>query len=846
MQLSPGMRQYMDVKNKHPDCVVLFRMGDFYETFYEDAKTVAKELDIVLTARGKGEKRAPLAGIPYHALDSYLGKLVKKGYKVCIVEQLEDPKKAKGLVKRGVVRIITPGTIIEDNILNKDNNNFIMSLNKEDDIYGITFADISTGEFLTAELKDENKLLGEIEKFNPAEIITPISFYESNIIKNIKQRDFCINSYDDRHFWIDKASSTLKEHFKVHNLDGFGIQDKQVSITSSGALISYLKETQMNSLAHINSIHLYNIEEYMILDSATQRNLELLKNIRDGTTRGTLFAIINKTTTSMGSRKLKKWLLRPLINVKKINKRLDAIEELVDNTLLREEIKDILSHFSDIERITARIIYNTANAKDLVALKNSLDLIPKLKHLMKECTSDFLTNIKDMDELKQVAELINQAIKDEPAATLREGNMIRRSYNHELDELRDISSSGKRWITELEEKEKQKTGIKSLKIRFNKVFGYFIEVTKANLHLVPKEYIRKQTQVNSERFITEELKHKEDLILSSQDKIYALEYELFQNILNKVSGNISTIQDIADKISSLDCFLSLSITASENNYIRPETNELDEISITGGRHPVVEKIEPSFVDNDCILNEKQRMKIITGPNMSGKSSYLRQNALIVLLAQIGSFVPAKQSIIGIVDRIFTRVGAYDDLSMGQSTFMVEMNETASILNNATSRSFVILDEIGRGTSTYDGFSLAWAIAEYLITKINAKTLFATHYHQLNKMSEEFPNIKNYNILVNEKEDDIIFLRKIVEGGTDKSYGIQVAKLAGLPDQVINRAKVLMKTLEEEDKIMKKLETQVISQKQFETEDDEIKREVHYTETITKKKLQKQKQLFDVI
>jgi len=819
MELSPGMKQYMDIKDKHPDCIVLFRMGDFYETFYEDAKTVSRVLDITLTARGKGEKRAPLAGIPYHALDNYLGKLVNRGFKVCIVEQLEDPKKAKGLVKRGVVRIVTPGTVIEDSILSKGSNNFIMSINKED-LFGVSISDISTGEFLTTELNDESKLFGEIEKYSPAEIIVPLSYFESELVKKIRKK-YYVTSFDDRFYWYEKSKNTLISHFELNDLSSIGLENKELAVSSSGALLSYLKETQLNSLAHLNKLKLYSVDNYMILDSSTQRNLELLKNIRDGSTRGTLFEVINKTITSMGSRKLRNWMLRPLLDLDKINKRLNAIEELNLSALKREELKEELSKISDIERISSRIIYGSANARDLISLKNSLKTIPSIKELMKESNSVFLKDISNMNDLGNIVKLIEQVLKEEPALSLREGNLIKKGYSKELDDLRDISINGKRWLSEFEEKEKERTGIKNLKIKYNKIFGYFIEVLKSQIHLVPEEYIRKQTQANSERYITEELKNKENMIIGAQDKINAMEYDIFLNVLEETTKEIKNIQNVATKISSLDCMYSLSTISLENNYIKPIISKEYVIEIEGGRHPVVESIETNFIENNCLLNEDTMMKIITGPNAAGKSTYLRQNALIVLLAQVGSFVPAKFAKIGIVDRIFTRVGAYDDLSQGQSTFMVEMNETANILNNATSRSFIILDEIGRGTSTYDGFSLAWAIAEHLIKIIKSKTLFATHYHQLNKMCEEFNGIKNYHVLVEEKNDDIVFLRKIVEGGTDKSYGIQVAKLAGLPEEVIYKAKILMKTLEKEDKILITLEKDVI-QKQNNKEENKQK------------------------
>lgn len=837
-KLTPAMKQYMDIKDNHSDCIVFFRMGDFYETFYEDAKTVARELDIVLTARGKGEKRAPLAGIPYHALDNYLAKLVKRGHKVCLVEQLEDPKKAKGIVRRGVVRIVTPGTVIEDNILSHSSNNFICAVNKEDNKFGITICDVSTGEFSVTETDDELKLMSEIEKFRPAEIIVPMSMMQSDMVENIKRKDLLVNEYDDRFFWKEKSYKVLINHFGTATLEGYGIEDKELAITSSGALLSYIKDTQMNSMQHIRNIHYYNVDEYMILDSSTQRNLELLRNIKDGSSRGTLFEVLNKTVTSMGARKLKRWLLLPLIDKEDINRRLDSVEELLKNQITKEDIKDMLKDMSDIERISTRITYKTANPRDLVSLKNSLLLLPKLKELMKDYSSEFLSEIRDMNSLSDVAKIISDSIKDEPAVTVREGNIIRKGYSKELDELRALSKDGKKWITSLEESEKERTGIKSLKVKFNKVFGYFIEVTKSNIHLVPDEYIRKQTQANCERYVTEDLKKKEDMILGAQDKIHALEFEMFSKILDDVSERIDNIQECASKISSLDCLLGMATVSSENRYIRPEITDDNIISIKDARHPVVERIEDSFVPNDCIFDD-ETMKIITGPNMAGKSTFLRQNALIVLMSHIGCFVPASFAKIGIVDRIFTRVGAYDDLSMGQSTFMVEMIETANILNNATSRSFVILDEIGRGTSTYDGFSLAWAIAEYLYNDIGAKAIFATHYHHLNKLSEKYSGIKNYNVLVNEDSEDIVFLHKIIKGGTDRSYGIHVAKLAGLPKKVIEESKKIMSSIEDNDIIKDHVEpsdkdSSKVNEDNLSIEDDNIKREIHITETITKK------------
>jgi len=798
MKLTPGMQQYMRIKNEHPDCLVLFRMGDFYETFYEDAKTAARELDIVLTARGKGEKRAPLAGIPYHAIEPYIAKLIKKGYKVAIVEQVEDPKKAKGLVKRDLIRIITPGTIVESALLSEKQNNYLMSIVKEKEKFGIALADISTGEFMTTQFTGTDKLTTEIAKFSPAEIIIPLSLEENEFFKDIKS---VVYTYDDRHFWLQKAYNTLKDHFEVHNLEGFGCEKQELSISAAGALLSYLKETQKTQLSYINNLHTFSTDDFMVIDEVTQRNLELIRNIRDGTTRGTLLETVDKTATSMGSRLLRQWLLRPLLSVNEIRKRLDAVEELVNTIMLREELREQFSQIQDIERLISRVTFGNANPRDLVALKNSLIYIPKIKLLLKDVKSSYLQKLRELNELKEIIELIEKAIKDNPSAVLREGNIIRKGFNEELDKLHEITKSGKSWVTELEQKERIKTGIKSLKVRYNKVFGYFIEVTKSNLHLVPSYYIRKQTQVNSERFITDELKEKESLILGAEEKIVNLEYELFQQIIIKVSEKTREIQDVAKKIAQLDCLTAMAHAAAHNNYVKPEIRDDDKIIIKEGRHPVVEQFEEySFVPNDCKLGDDNRLLVITGPNMAGKSTWMRQVALIVLMAQIGSFVPAKSASIGTVDRIFTRVGAYDDLTMGQSTFMVEMNETANILNNATAKSLIILDEIGRGTSTYDGVSLAWAITEYIHDNIGAKTLFATHYHQLNKLEDKFAGIKNYNITVKEAEDKIIFLRKIIRGGTDKSYGIHVAKLAGIPKDIINRSMDIMNRLEMEDEI----------------------------------------------
>ena len=806
MRLTPAMKQYVQIKEENPDCIVMFRMGDFYELFYEDAKTAAQVLGITLTSRGKGDSKAPLAGIPYHALEPYLKKLVQNGYRVALVEQLEDPKKAKGLVKRGLVRIITPGTIIEDSILSKGTNNYLCSISVSSDCFGLALCDISTGEFLTTQCDSKLKLFAELEKLSPSEILVPLSSEESELAQEIARKGFIISSCDDRFFWKEKAAQTITSYFGVESLDGLGLSSKDLSASSSGALISYLLKTQKRDLANITRIQNYSIESYMILDSPTQRNLELLKNIRDATSRGTVFEIINMTATSMGQRMLKSWLLRPLRDKAKINSRLDTVEELSKDAVLVEELKDALEEVSDIERILGRVTYGTANARDLISLNATLSKIPQLKQLLSGLSSPILASVIQMDDLSGLCTSISEAIADDPPAVVREGNIIRKGYDQELDNLRHISRSGKRWIMDFEQQEKENTGIKNLKVRYNKVFGYFIEVTRSHLKSVPQHYIRKQTQVNSERFITEELKDKESLVLGAQDKINALEYEIFCMVLERVSQNTAQLQEISKRLAALDCCLSLTLAARKNNYTKPIITDEDDLDIIGGRHVVVEHLERgSFVSNDTQIGKDSLIHIITGPNMAGKSTYLRQVALIVLLAQVGSYVPAAKAKVGIVDRIFSRVGAYDDLSMGQSTFMVEMSEAANILNNATPSSLIIMDEIGRGTSTYDGLSLAWSIIEYLHDTVRAKTLFATHYHHLNKLAQEYPLIKNFNVLIDESDgSDVIFLHKIVEGGTDKSYGIHVAKIAGMPYPVIQRAKIVMQRIEDQQQLTETL------------------------------------------
>ncbi|MBU0457495.1 MAG: DNA mismatch repair protein MutS [Nanoarchaeota archaeon] len=810
-QLTPGMRQYQEAKRNNPDCLIMLRMGDFYEMFYEDAVTSAKELEITLTARGKGDKRAPLAGIPYHALESYLARLIKKGFKVAIIEQLEDPKNAKGLVKRGLVRIVTPGTVIESSMLNEKENNYIMSLTSFADEYAAAFCDLSTGEFFTAKINSFPQLINEIIRLNPSECIIPESLKVNHeLIEKIKSNGVFVNSLEDYYFRKENARKILLNHFNLASLDPFGLEDKKSNLVVSGALLKYLLETQKNSLSHIKKISLRSNQNKMLLDSSTLRNLELTKNIKDGTTRGSLLSVFDKTVTAMGARLLKKWIKEPLLKKEIIKRRLNAVEALGKNIIVREEIINLLNEVYDLERLISRVNYGNASPRDLSALKKSLENIPPIKEKLNLLESDLLLNISKIHSLKEIASLINKAIKEDSPLTIREGNIIKADYNEELDQLRDIKLNSKKYLKQIEEREKEKTGIQTLRIGFTRVFGYFIEVTKKNLHLVPETYIRKQTTANSERYITEELKIEEEKILGAEEKINELEYNLFQDILKKVSEQTLEVQETASKLSVLDVLCSLAKVAMENNYSKPEFVDQKVIQIKNGRHPVVEIIEKSFIANDIFLNEKEMM-IITGPNMAGKSTVMRQTALIVLMAQMGSFVPAEQCVLGIVDRIFTRVGAYDDLSSGQSTFMVEMNETASILNNATKDSLIILDEIGRGTSTFDGVSIAWSVAEHIYNKVQAKTLFATHYHVMNKLAEKFSKIKNYNIAAKEVKGEVVFLHKLLEGGTDQSYGIHVAKLAGLPDEVIGRAKEIQEILEKDDEMVRKIKAKKLQE-----------------------------------
>ncbi|MEA3343513.1 MAG: DNA mismatch repair protein MutS [archaeon] len=801
---TPMLAQYHDMKKRYPDCVIAFRMGDFYEMFFEDAKIASDVLNITLTKRGTNYdgKPIPLAGIPHHAFEPYFAKLIKAGYKVAVAEQMEDPKMAKGLVKRDVIRVITPGTVLSSNMLDAKENNYIAAVHKKDKRIGMAVADISTGEFLVSEFGSYEDFINEISRFSPKEIIVEEALFSNNKFYNSLKsvnNSVRISPYLTRNFMHYGASETLKEHFRVASLEGFGVGDCPVGVSAAGALMTYLKETQMTALSHINSMQIHKNTEFMTIDPVTLRNLEIVRNIRENTARGTLLETIDRTLTAMGSRMLVSRLLKPLLDPLKINQRLDAVEELLGDYILKENIRDTLKETYDIERIISRIVYGTANARDLLGLKKTLELIPVLKKHLGTCTSGELKKIRDMKDMGEIHDMIDAAISDDPPLSVREGRIIKEGFNKELDELRYLSSNAKEWVGKYEQEERRRTGIKSLKVRFNKVFGYFIEVTRANIHMAPETYIRKQTMVNGERFITEELKEKEAQILGAEEKIVAMEYEIFMKLVADISKFTGDIQHAAKNIALLDFYSSLSHVAHENNYARPKIDDSGVIDVKDARHPVVEKMTDSYITNDVYLDsEKSRLVIITGPNMAGKSTYMRSVALIALLAQAGSFVPAGSARIGVVDRIFTRIGAYDDLTMGQSTFMIEMNETANILNNATDKSLIILDEIGRGTSTFDGLSIAWSCAEYIHEAIGAKTLFATHFHQLNVLEDEMRGVKNYHMTAKEEGDTILFLRKLVEGGTDKSYGVQVAQLSGLPRDVIERAKKIQEGLEKED------------------------------------------------
>ena len=801
------MQQYMETKKEYPDCILFYRLGDFYEMFFEDAQVVSKELELTLTGKSCGqEERAPMCGVPYHAVDGYLNKLVSKGYKVAICEQVEDPKEAKGIVKREVVRIVTPGTNLNIQAMDASRNNYILCISYFAGKTGISIADVTTGDYYLTEVEDLRKLQDEINKYTPSEIICNEAFLVSGFdTESLKSRfDVAIYSLANHYFDEESCKKCLLKHFHVTSLTGLGIEDFPIGLIAAGALLQYLYETQMTSLDHFTHLYPYLTSKYMLLDSATTRNLELLETLREKQKKGSLLGVLDRTKTAMGGRLLRKYIEQPLIDKITIEKRLDAVEELCNNSMLRDELREYLNPIYDLERLLGKVSYRTANPRDLIAFRGSLEMLPSIKTILQDANSDLLREIQcELDDLSDLFHLIDDAIIEEPPLAIKEGGIIKDGFHKTVDELRIAKTEGKNWLAALENEDKERSGIKNLRIKYNKVFGYYFEVTNSYKDLVPADYIRKQTLANAERYTTPRLKELEDTILNAEDKLHSLEYDIFCEVREKIASQIERIQQTARAIARLDVFASFSYVAERNHYIRPTLNEKGIIHIKDGRHPVVEQMiqNDMFISNDTYLdNNKHCIAVITGPNMAGKSTYMRQSALIVLLAQIGAFVPAKKADIGIVDRIFTRVGASDDLASGQSTFMVEMNEVANILRNATSDSLLILDEIGRGTSTFDGLSIAWAVIEHISNRklLGAKTLFATHYHELTELEGKIGNVNNYCIAVKEKGDDIVFLRKIIKGGADKSYGIQVAKLAGVPDMVIDRAKEIVEQLSDND------------------------------------------------
>ena len=816
-EFSPMMQHYLETKKQYKDCVLFYRLGDFYEMFFEDAEIVSRELELTLTGKDCGqEKRAPMSGIPYHAADSYIAKLIEKGYKVAICEQVEDPKQAKGIVKREVIRVVTPGTVIESNLLEEKKNNYIMAIYKSGLYFGISVCDISTGEFLATQIVEHNnfaRLLDEISRYSPAEIIVSDMMFNSKTeIEKIKERfETYISkeseeSFDGEYELLSGMYNIIDDkNEKIKNLS-----DKKLAIYAINALLKYLEDTQKTSLDHINTIKIYNTTRYMALDINARRNLEITEKMRDKSKKGTLLWVLDKTSTSMGGRLLRRWLNDPLIDRKEINDRLDAVEELKDSIILRGDVVEALKKVYDIERLAGKISYGNANGRDMISLKNSVKQLPKIKKVLSTTGAGLLKEIyENIDTLDDIYEIIEKSIVDEPPIGVKDGGIIKIGYDPEIDKLKLATTEGKKWILELEAKEREQTGIKGLKVGFNKVFGYFIEVTKSNLSMVPDRYIRKQTLTNCERYITEELKNLENQILGAEERVVTLEYNAFCEIRSSIEKQIQRIQKTATLVSTLDVLVSFATVAEDMNYVKPEVDNGGVIDIKEGRHPVIEKMisNSNFVPNDTYLDEEgNRLAIITGPNMAGKSTYMRQVALITLMAQVGSFVPASYAKIGVVDKIFTRVGASDDLSMGQSTFMVEMMEVATILKEATKNSLVILDEIGRGTSTYDGLSIAWAVAEFIADKekCGAKTLFATHYHELTELENKVEGVKNYSIAVKEKGEDIIFLRKIVDGGTDESYGVHVARLAGVPQVVTKKANEILQSLERRNVLNNKI------------------------------------------
>lgn len=864
-KVTPMMEQYFEIKNRYRHCLLFFRLGDFYELFFDDAVIGSRVLGLTLTGKDWGQpERAPMCGVPFHSADSYIDKLVQSGYKVAICEQVEDPKQAKGIVKRDVIRIVTPGTVIDNEVLDENKNNYIMSIYGDSKGYALAVCDVTTGEFQTAEFTSANaeeKLFDEAARFMPAEIITNEYFLNTDCADRIsKSLNIKPSAAGDSGFTYRNAAKTICRHFNILAVDGLGLQERVFAVCASGGLLDYLYDTQKNNLEHISKITIYSTNDFMLLDANTRRNLELTETMREKNRRGSLLWVIDRTKTAMGARLLRKWVEQPLINSADINRRLDAVEELKDDFFKREEIKEVLSTMHDFERIMSRIVYKTANARELVNLKNSIENLPQLKKILENSKNAYLKEIySELDTLEDIFALIDKAIVEDPPFSVREGGMIKDGYSADADTLIQAKNRGAEWIKDLEKQEREKTGIKNLKINYNRVFGYYIEVTKSNVSQVPENYMRKQTLANSERYTTSELNDLADLILGSADRLVELEYELFCEVREKVASQVNRIQYTAYITALCDSIQSLAEAAQAQNYIKPIVDDGSIVDIKDGRHPSVEKMTTeAFIANDVYLdNDENRLLIITGPNMAGKSTYMRQTAIITLLAQIGSFVPASYAHIGVCDRIFTRVGASDDLASGQSTFMVEMTEVANILNNATSKSLLILDEIGRGTSTFDGLSIAWAVMEYIADtkQIGAKTLFATHYHELTELEGKLPGVKNYCITVKEEGEDIIFLRKIVRGGADHSYGIQVARLAGLPNKVIKRSTAILKKLNAADitKKTKKLaneakeaaEEEAVQINMFNVQETQIIDEINKIDVMSLTPIQALQTLFDL-
>lgn len=806
-QLTPMMQQYMETKNQYKDCILFYRLGDFYEMFFDDALCVTKELDITLTGKSCGLKeRAPMCGVPFHSAEGYINRLVEKGYKVAICEQVEDPKQAKGLVKREVTRIVTPGTNCFTSSLDETRNNYLMGIVAINQTFGISVVDVTTGEYLLTEVDTLGKLLDEINKYMPAEIICNDSFYICGAdLTDLSERlGIAISALEPRYFDEDNCKRSLCQHFHINSLEGLGLQEYSLGVIAAGCVMQYLEETQKCSLAHISHLQPYHTGKYMLLDRNTRRNLELVETLREKQKRGSLLWVLDKTKTAMGARKLRACIEQPLIDEQEIIERYDAIEELNDNVITREELREYLNPVYDLERLLSKISYKTVNPRDMIALESSLEMLPHVRFLCGNFQSKLFQDLyQQLDPLEDIYQLIHHAIEEEPPIGLREGGIFKNGYHEEIDRLRNAKTEGKDWLADLEAREKEKTGIKNLRIKYNKVFGYYLEVTKSFIDLVPDDWIRKQTLTNAERYTTAELKEMEDVILGAEDRLYQLEYAVFCELRDKIFEQMTRIQQTATVIANIDMLASLAYVAEHNHFVRPHINRKGVVSIKDGRHPVIEKMleHDMFIANDTFLDEDtHRVVIITGPNMAGKSTYMRQTALIVLMAQIGSFVPAESADISLVDRIFTRVGASDDLASGQSTFMVEMTEVANILHNATKNSLIILDEIGRGTSTFDGLSIAWAVVEHIVDKkkIGAKTLFATHYHELTELEGKLNGVQNYCIAVKEEGENIVFLRKIVKGGADRSYGIQVARLAGVPDEVLTRAREIADHMESKD------------------------------------------------